>query len=520
MKKAVSLLLGFILIISMAVNTAAIDNFDDTINYLINTVTDPSVASIGGEWAIIGLARSGANVPDGYFDKYYSNVESYVASKNGILHSRKYTEYSRVISALTAIGKNPENVAGYNLVTPILDYDSTIAQGINGSVWALIALDCGSYGTDEIRDMYITHILSKEKENGGWALSDSESSAEADITAMALISLAPYRNRQAVDSAVNRALSVLSEMQNDNGGYTSYGTETSESAAQVLTAISSMGISYNDSRFVKNGKNLIDNVMSYKNSDGSFSHTDESNLMATEQCCYALTAARRLEDNKSPLFDMRDVNKTFTSTNEHINKSDKVNVPQIINPSKTFDDIAEHKNQKEIEALAQRGIINGADDNNFAPDDTMTRAEFAAITVRALGLSLNNSLFEFKDIDTGDWYAMYVHAAYSYKIVNGVSDTEFNPNGTITNEEACTMIARAANLCGLENNLDNDSARNTLAEFTDYTSVSEWAKPSVAFCLDKGISDRSVTEIKPNAYVKRCEIAYMLYNLLKGTNLI
>lgn len=519
MKKVTTLILSLIMVMSMAVNAAAIDIYDDTAKYLINTVDNPTVASVGGEWAIIGLARSGLDINSKYFENYYANVENYVKSKDGVLHLRKYTEYSRVIIALTAIGKNPEDVAGYNLVTPLLDYDKTIWQGINGSIWAIIALDSGNYAAQEIRDKYIARILECEKANGGWSLSDSEQNADADITAMALIALSNYQDRQDVKSAIDRAINILSAMQNENGGYSAYNTEASESTAQVLTALSALGISYNDARFIKNGKNLIDNIYSFKQEDGSFSHTDETNLMATEQCFYALVAAKRLEENKNPLFDMSDIAKTNDTAVGPLGKNSDVNVPEINTANKIFSDIAGHKNQTAVEELAKRGIINGMSDNIFAPDNTMTRAEFATITVRALGLPAKEHS-AFNDVKPTDWYAEYVNTAYGYGIVNGVSETEFNPNGTITIEQASAMICRAALLCGMENKLDDTAVRNVLAEFTDYMTVSDWAKSSVAFCFENGISDRSEIEIKPLEAVKRCQIADMLYNLLKGARLI
>lgn len=304
MKKLFTIILCFIIIISVAASSAATGDLTDTANYLIKTINNPSVCSVGGEWTIIGIARSGILAPDTYFEKYYNNVENYVKAKDGILHSRKNTEYSRVILALTAIGKNPENVAGYNLISPLLDFEKTTYQGINGAAWALIALDSKNYGTYEIRQKYISHILKCEKEGGGWALSESEDNADADITAMVLTALSKYRDLQEVNSAVERGIKVLSALQNDDGGYSSYSTSTSESAAQVLTAISALGISYRDTRFVKNGKTLVDNLISFLNSDGSFSHTAGSNLMATEQCFYALVSAKRSEEKKAALFDM------------------------------------------------------------------------------------------------------------------------------------------------------------------------------------------------------------------------
>ena len=119
------------------------DVISDTGNYIYNTVKEPQVGSIGGEWAILGLARSGLEIPDEYFSDYYKRVEAYVKEHSGNLHDKKYTEYSRLIVALTSIGKNPADVAGYNLLTPLGDYEKTIRQGMNGPIWALIALDSG-----------------------------------------------------------------------------------------------------------------------------------------------------------------------------------------------------------------------------------------------------------------------------------------------------------------------------------------------------------------------------------------
>lgn len=91
--------------------------------YMVSAVKAPEVGSIGGEWAVIGLARSGYPVPANYFDDYYARVEKYVKDCAGVLHERKYTEYSRVILALTAIGRDPSKVAGYNLLIPLGDFE-------------------------------------------------------------------------------------------------------------------------------------------------------------------------------------------------------------------------------------------------------------------------------------------------------------------------------------------------------------------------------------------------------------
>ena len=165
-----ALLLTVLLTVSMVLPAAAADPLTDTANWLQKNVTNPTVASVGGEWAVIGLARSDVEVPQQWYDTYYDNVKAYVKTCGGVLHKRKYTEYSRVVLALTAIGKDPANVAGYDLLKPLSDFDKTVWQGVNGAIWALIALDSGSYES-ALRQKYVDHIITQQLADGVWALS-------------------------------------------------------------------------------------------------------------------------------------------------------------------------------------------------------------------------------------------------------------------------------------------------------------------------------------------------------------
>ena len=215
----------------------------NTAEFLLESSAKPVCGSVCGDWVAFGLARWGGEVPGEWYDAYYSAVEDYVTQVSGVLSDRKYTEYSRVILALTAIGKDPANVAGYNLLIPLADYEQTLFQGINGPIYALLALDSGSYQipenaagtTQATREMYVDYILSKEIPGGGWSLTGGE--AEIDLTAMALQALAKYCHRQDVADAVERALVILSEQQNQDGGYTAYGSDSCETVAQVTVAV-------------------------------------------------------------------------------------------------------------------------------------------------------------------------------------------------------------------------------------------------------------------------------------------
>lgn len=281
--------------------------------YISEKTKNPTVSSVGGEWAVIGLARSGMSEDNAIFENYKRNLKETLLQNGGVLHRRKYTEYARATLALSAIGEDPTSFCGYNLTLPLSDYDKVMLQGINGPVWALIALDSNSYIIPETatatRDKYVDAILARALADGGWSL-DGKSPAEADITAMALTALAPYRCRDDVFSETEKALLKLSSMQSKNGAFSSDGKETCESTAQVLVALCTLGISADDARFVKNGKTVADALLSFRLGNGSFCHTPdkkEPSQMSGEQAFYALAAYERSIGGKAALFDMKDV---------------------------------------------------------------------------------------------------------------------------------------------------------------------------------------------------------------------
>ena len=536
-RKFAALILALSVHFSLTVPTLAASSVQSEVQgsaaFMVSAVKAPEVGSIGGEWAVIGLARSGYSVPADYYDEYYTRVEKYVKDCNGVLHDRKYTEYSRVVLALTAIGRDPSKVAGYNLLTPLGDFDKTIWQGLNGPIWALIALDSGNYEipknpaakTQATRQLYIDEILNNQMKDGGWSLTGTGDS-DVDITAMALQALAKYQDQKAVKTATDKALTYLSNVQDRKGGFASWGTTNVESVAQVVVAFCELGMDLNDSRFVKNGHGLVENLLSFRQSNGGFYHvmdgSDGNNQMSAEQGFYALVAIDRAENGKNSLYRMGDVVKNNSKPNTNINKSKadpSVNVPDVTAPGTTFSDVKNHANQTAIEQLASRGIINGMGKGTFAPNKTMTRAEFAAIVTRALGLPAKDTK-AFTDVPSSKWYAGYIGTANISGIVNGVGSGKFNPDGTITRQEAAAMVARAAKLCGLDTAMDAASIKDMLAQFGDYRGVASWAKEPLAFCYAAGILDQSDLNIEPTKAILRCEIAQMLYNMLTAAELI
>ncbi len=273
----------------------------------------PYSGSIGGDWMALGLARSGRNVPKGYFDNVVSYVRENI-NEDGQLHWYKSTENSRVVLGLTAAGYDPTDVDGHNLLTALHSMEYVKKQGINGPIWALLAFDSHDYniprGGDVTREKLVQTILDAQLGDGGWTLSGKIS--DVDMTGMALQALAPYyETNNKVKAAVDTALVYLSNLQNDDGSFIGTDGVNAESMAQVIVALTALGINpETDARFVKNGLSVVDALCTFAVEGGGFKHTPDGKLdgMATEQGYYALTAYMRFLKGETALYDMSDVN--------------------------------------------------------------------------------------------------------------------------------------------------------------------------------------------------------------------
>ena len=336
------------------------------------TVPTPQVGSVSGEWAVLGLARGNANVTNSYYDSYYDRVVAYVKAniKSGEkLDNTKSTEHSRIILALTAIGEDPTSVGGHNLLTALNDLDYVKKQGSNGPIWALLAVDSGNYEYAK-REQLIAAILN-ERTGNGWSLDGG--TADADMTAMALQALAPYNdeNHPEVKSAIEAALTLLSGMQQNDGGFASFGTANSESAAQVVVALSALGLDANtDSRFVKNGHSVLENLLSYAQEDGSFLHLSDgssgNNQMAAEQGTYALVAYDRHVKGKHSLYDMTDVV-----------KREDASAQEVIDMIDSIGEVNEYSYDAIAEARNAYNKLSAADKAKVTNYNTLTAAEDA-----------------------------------------------------------------------------------------------------------------------------------------------
>lgn len=292
--------------------------------YIQSAVSAPVVSYLFGEWAVLGQARAGVELSDAYIQAYYDKVVAYVKANigsDGILrkpddkNTPVITDNERIALALTAIGKDPANVGGKNLLAALQDKDimkvtDTSYTDINGLVMGLLALNSRNYTSDT--SWLVQAVLAQQNEDGSWSASaDTKPASDVDMTAMALQALAPYYKdggNETVNTAVEKALSWLS------GKYQS-GYDSSESCAQVVIALSALNLDANtDARFTKTveGKTLsvLGNLLQYRVAEnGGFKHqfADKAvNEMATEQALCAMAAYARFTEKANALYDMTD----------------------------------------------------------------------------------------------------------------------------------------------------------------------------------------------------------------------
>ncbi|GGD89616.1 hypothetical protein GCM10010911_55290 [Paenibacillus nasutitermitis] len=182
-----------------------------------------------------------------------------------------------------------------------------------------------------------------------------------------------------------------------------------------------------------------------------------------------------------------------------------------------FSDVAGHWAKTIINDMGSRMVIESTDKGIFNPDQDITRAEFAAIIVRGLGIKAESGTTPFKDTESSAWYSSVVNTAYANQLINGFEDGTFRPNDKITREQAMVIIAKAMTITGLK----TTAAENALQSFTDASDASAWAADSIAGSIQAGIvNGRSSAQLAPKAFITRAEVAAIVQRLLQKSDLI
>jgi hypothetical protein len=225
------------------------------LDYIQSHVTAPAVGSMGGEWAVLALARADAIDKDGEWARtYLSNLDAALIKPDGM--SGSDTDYERVTLALTALGIDASDYNGADLTEAFSAYDDRMT--VNAKIFALLALNSKPYPSGSVDD-YIGGILAEKLPGGGWSYFGQV--PDADMTSMAIQALAPYCSTDAsVKSAADAALTALKGLQDAaTGGFIGMDGKLSTcSTAQVVTALCSLGLDPTGGGWTTaNGKNPL-----------------------------------------------------------------------------------------------------------------------------------------------------------------------------------------------------------------------------------------------------------------------
>lgn len=180
---------------------------------------------------------------------------------------------------------------------------------------------------------------------------------------------------------------------------------------------------------------------------------------------------------------------------------------------KEFKDTAGHWAQKEIANLTAQGIISGKTDEHFAPNQTITRAEMAALFTRALDL-MTSSTTSFKDVSDDKWYKNDVNAAADAGLFKGYGDNLFNPEKPLSRQEMAVIIVKALELKGKLPVL-TDTAQNILSAFKDANQTGAWSQEALAICIQLDLMVGTPEhKLNPKNDLTRAEAAVLLSKLL------
>jgi len=190
----------------------------------------------------------------------------------------------------------------------------------------------------------------------------------------------------------------------------------------------------------------------------------------------------------------------------------------VVSFNKSFEDMTKHWAKADVELLASKLIVQGKSATNFAPDQSITRAEFSALLVRSLGLKENSSGLTFKDVDAKAWYAGVVGAAVKAGLIEGFEDGSFRPDAQITREQVAVMITRALTMTG---KLEKAGKVDVAAKFNDGASIHAWAKDAVGISAAAGILQGNAKQMfVPAQNATRAEATAILKRFLSFVEFI
>ncbi|QJD84967.1 invasin domain 3-containing protein [Cohnella herbarum] len=192
----------------------------------------------------------------------------------------------------------------------------------------------------------------------------------------------------------------------------------------------------------------------------------------------------------------------------------------LVSKTSNLTDIEGHWAATEIGDMNRRMIVNGGVGERFNPDSMISRAEFAALLARALGLPMGGDQVGFRDISKTSWYEGAVAAVRAYGIMDGFKDGTFGPNREVSRQEAIVMIVRALKLADTVSVTSNTGVQDDLSVYADSNQIGSWASDDIRTAIHEGLVKGYGDELRPRQLLTRAETTVLLYRMLIKAGLI
>ncbi|MDK2881404.1 MAG: hypothetical protein PWQ99_1179 [Clostridia bacterium] len=198
-------------------------------------------------------------------------------------------------------------------------------------------------------------------------------------------------------------------------------------------------------------------------------------------------------------------------------ETDHLSVYSLMEFQNPFKDVTSHWARETIELMAMRLIARGISEDSFAPDQKLSRAQFAAFLVRALDVEEETpQVRTFSDVPPDHWGYRAIEAAFREGLVAGTGAGRFEPERAIKREEMAVILAAVLKRNGIATALTDTQRDEVLKGYGDSDRISEWAKEGLAVCVSKGIiKGRAEAALAPLGSATRAEAVVVLENLLR-----
>ncbi|MFB4330821.1 S-layer homology domain-containing protein [Paenibacillus sp. CR_12] len=231
------------------------------------------------------------------------------------------------------------------------------------------------------------------------------------------------------------------------------------------------------------------------------------------------TTVLRMDPASGKLVFVPALIRTSNGTSQAEFKWRESGVYSVVSHAKTFEDLSSHWASEDVSLLASKKLIEGLSDTRFGPNEPITRAQFTAMLVRALGLKDQGADTGFQDVKANDWFASAVATAVESGLIEGFSNGTFRPDEEITREQMSVLLLRALKLAGKD--LETGDSGSILEGFKDRDRIASWSEEAVSAIVHSGLMEgRSSDKFVPKAHSTRAEGAVVLTRMLQMAEFI